>query len=367
MSEPSRGSPKEPPGLCPLSKQMARSRRNKLERNRAQGVQRLSWVPRWTRRCQCGATGHGRRGAALSRFQPVCRCAGKAQTPGTKPSGRIPRSGSKGQARARTGTLSQVPGGGEESQAALRLVPPPSSSPSQAPGEAAAKSWRREIPVPPARRAEAGRSSGRDAGCGPGPPRLPELSVVLRTGGAAAAPRRCPRGCRGRSHPAACGALSGTGRALTPGHPAGCRGLSRTDSPATASRTISMLSAPPARSFPAGACISRCSRLREPVPFVQQEFGWLFTTTSRAESRSWPRQGQRLERDGDCGNSAAPHQVWGGGGESTVRERKEEKIRPARPGRQRSPAPFTAPERAAGGSPTHPGRAPGSLSCRSAP
>lgn len=65
---------------CPLAKHTALPRRNKLKGNRAQGVQRVSWLSWRTCRCQSGAKRHGRRAAALSHFKPVCRCAGEAQT-----------------------------------------------------------------------------------------------------------------------------------------------------------------------------------------------------------------------------------------------------------------------------------------------
>lgn len=84
----------------------------------------------------------------------------------------------------------------------------------------------------------------------------------------------------------------------------------------------------------------------------------------RAESRFCPRQGQRLERDRDCGNLAAPHECGAVAASAAVREGIEEK--PEQRGREGGAA--TGAERFPGGgsSPTHPGRAPGSLSCRSA-
>lgn len=120
---------------------------------------------------------------------------------------------------------------------------------------------------PPASSGESGCGVLEDGDCrGPRPPsrgrarRLPELSVVLTR------PAQCPRGWRGRVTPP----VRAPGRALCPGHPAGCRCPWRTDSPATASPTVPVLSAPTAWASPAGAGISRCLRLREPVPFVWQ-------------------------------------------------------------------------------------------------
>lgn len=229
----------------------------------------------------------------------------------------------------RTGAFSRAVSGGETSRATLRQREPVSASSisitacRQGPAKEAAKFPRTEAPpLPPGRalppaapghgsprgRGGAGRGGSRRGRAGT---RRPELSVVLRAGGAAAA-RLGARVPHGRSRPAPRGTLPGAGRARRP--PPLPRGLPvpwLTHRPSTTSGFVSTLSAPAARSFPAGAGISRGLRLREPFHLATDGFVYLFTSPSRAESRSWPGRGRRLERDRDCRNSAARHRVWG--------------------------------------------------------
>lgn len=162
-------------------------------------------------------------------------------------------------------------------------------------------------------------------------------------------------------------------RANSPSYPAGYRVPSLRRRSSTASRFVSTLSAATARSSPAGAGISRGLRLRAPVHLATDGFGYLFTSTSRAESTSWPGRGRRLERDRDCRNSAARHQAWGrprreqpsGGGQGTQPERRG---RETAANGERCPVLRRAPRwaRRRGGDPGQPGPSPGSLSCRSA-
>lgn len=186
--------------------------------------------------------------------------------------------------------------------------------------------------------------------------------MVLRAGGAAAARR-------GAGGPAAAGAgiaplpVSGTGRPLTSGHLAGCRGPCRTDSPATASRTVFMLSSPTARSSPAGAGISRCLRLREPVRFVWQQISLVVCSQPLPRPRAGPGLGKGKGWRGT--ETAVIQQLRNKSGavaaKAAVRERKGEKhdrrdrksgaANRAVSGAWPRPVPRTALDRAAGGSP----------------
>lgn len=113
-------------------------------------------------------TGEGKRPCPV--FKPVCRCASKAQTPGTNPSGRSPRSGPTGLsprcrvAGRRAGQQEAVPASFIFT-IALR----------EQPRKAAASSWRRgrRFPYLPPDAPGPGRAR----------PRLPALSVVLRAAG----------------------------------------------------------------------------------------------------------------------------------------------------------------------------------------
>lgn len=96
-----------------------------------------------------------------------------------------------------------------------------------------------------------------------------------------------------------------------------------------------MLSAPTARSFPAGAGISRCLRLTEPVPFVCQQKSLVVCSQSLPGPRAGPGPG---EGKGWSGTRTAAIQQLGTNSEAAAakagRERGE--TRPARPRRQSS-------------------------------
>lgn len=103
-------------------------------------------------------------------------------------------------------------------------------------------------------------------------PALPELSLVLREGG------------RGRSR-APWGPRSGSGRALTPGHAVyrqPCYSLTDCFHGQRTNRRL----------FTSGAGISRCLRLREPVPFVWQEMSLVVCSQPLPEPRAGPGPGK---------------------------------------------------------------------------
>lgn len=164
-------------------------------------------------------------------------------------------------------------------------------------------------------------------------------------------------------------------RANTPSYPAGYRVPSLRRRSSTSSRFVSTLSAATARSFPAGAGISRGLRLRAPVDLATDGFGYLFTSSSRAESASWPGRGRR--GTGTAGIQQLGTKPGGGRGENSRlgEERGHSpngaagKARPPTAANgERYPVLRRAPRwaRRRGGDPGQPGPSPGSLSCRSA-
>lgn len=265
------------------------------------GTGRPKGLPRPAAAAPVSVRSHtGGSGAALSRLPARWlewrqRLNTRDKALGPQPPLRSLRAGARAWPRA-----GAVRGGGiqagDASEAGALSQPPPSLSPPA--GEGRGRRPRRSgggkaVPAarPPAAPAEAVPTGSRGCRCrgGRAGPRRPELSVVLRTGGASAA--RCGAHIpRGRSGPALCGPVTGAGSEPTPWP------LWLTQRFSTTSRFVSALSAPTARSFPAGASISRGLRLREPFRLATDGFVYLFTSTSRAESKSWPGRRGRLER-----------------------------------------------------------------------
>lgn len=247
--------------------------------------------------------------------------------PDTKPAGTSPRSGPKGQVRAGTATLSQVLGGGEARRAVLRqqeAVPTSfifTVARRQSPGKEAVG----EAPVPPARHPKAGQ---------PAPPGAVRGAEGGR-GRSSPARRRWPRGCRGWNRPAPSVRHGQTSHFRPP------RGLPRSlpyRQPCHSLTDCFHAQLPNSQVFSSGCRyfpLFEAQRAR-PVRLATDKLGCLFSTTSKAESRSWPRQGQRLERDRDRGNSAAPQQVWGGRGESSCPGTERGETRSPRPEKRRS-------------------------------
>lgn len=273
-----------------------------------------------------------------------CRCAGRAHTAGTEPSGRGPRSGPEGQARARTGTLSQGPGGEGRAGHPLgsrRLCQPPSSSPPPS-GQLRGKRLRgpggRRLPWPP------------PAVPRPGPP--PPGAVR-----GADPPRALSPRLEGPSHPCpARGELSVPATPRAAAVPGVRTALRQPHRLFRAQRTTSLGFPSGCRYFPLFKA-KRARSVRLAIDVCSQPLPGLRAGPGPDKGKDWRGT-----------EAAAIRQLrtkpGAGAAKAAGREREGEK--PERRGREgaRPTAPFPALDRAAEAAPGIP---PGPLSCRSAP